>query len=150
MWKVSKVYFQSSLGITIEGFNLYSEIEAPFRWSYGYLGENALRGSSWMVPAEGVEIHAHHLVLAFLRRAIDRGEDAFAKMNASKLMLMAFTEDHVGEWMKANKHSFIDDHDELMITQLVEAAAEFFDHNGEGGPLDDPDHWIWFLPALIE
>jgi hypothetical protein len=28
-------------------------------------------------------------------------------------------------------------------TELAEAAAEEFDLNHEGGPLDDEHHWIW-------
>lgn len=33
--------------------------------------------------------------------------------------------------------------DHKTATELAEAAAAAFDVDEEGGPLDDPDHWIW-------
>ncbi len=32
-------------------------------------------------------------------------------------------------------------------TQIAEKCADLFNVNFEGGPLDDPDHWIWELAA---
>jgi hypothetical protein len=37
---------------------------------------------------------------------------------------------------------------EIDLTGLAEAAAAAFGIDDEGGPLDDPDHWIW--EAAIE
>ena len=37
---------------------------------------------------------------------------------------------------------------EINLTGLAEAAAAAFGIDDEGGPLDDPDHWIW--EAAIE
>lgn len=54
----------------------------------------------------------------------------------------------VRRWMRVN----LDDHrdritGEVNLTSLAEAAAGAWDQDHEGGPLDDPDHWVWELAA---
>ncbi len=60
-----------------------------------------------------------------------------------------FTEASARAWMNAQLASggFIDACGEVEVTQLAEACAEAFDVADEGGPLDDPDHWIWDAAA---
>lgn len=38
---------------------------------------------------------------------------------------------------------------EVNHTSLAEACAEAFDVADEGGPLDDPDHWIWEVAVEV-
>lgn len=54
----------------------------------------------------------------------------------------------VESWMRRN----MEDHrdgccGDVNMTTLAEAAAEHFGANDIGGPLDDPDHWIWEVAA---
>lgn len=55
----------------------------------------------------------------------------------------------VTAWMRAHLEEHRDPRTyEVNLTSLAEAAADAFDVADEGGPLDDPDHWIW--DAAIE
>lgn len=57
---------------------------------------------------------------------------------------MTFNEDSVRRWMRSNAEDHRDALTrEVNATSLAEAAAGAFDVDHVGGPLDDPDHWIW-------
>ena len=43
-----------------------------------------------------------------------------------------------------------DENGEINHTSLAEAIAAQFNENDEGGPLDDPDHWIWEVALEVE
>lgn len=66
--------------------------------------------------------------------------------------LDTFNRNAVRSWMRVNKSEHVDPRTgELNATQLAESAAQAFDQNHTGGPLDDPDHWIWELAiAFVE
>ncbi len=52
-------------------------------------------------------------------------------------------------WMKNNAEDYRDDYtQELNLTRIVEACCAHFGVDAIGGPLDDPDHWIWELPII--
>lgn len=56
----------------------------------------------------------------------------------------AFSEAAAGRWMREHADDYLEDGtDEPQPTQLAEACAAAFGVDGVGGPLDDPDHWIW-------
>ena len=58
--------------------------------------------------------------------------------------LDTFDRNAVRSWMRVNKRDFADPRTgEINATTLAEAAADAFEQNHVGGPLDDPDHWIW-------
>ena len=46
-------------------------------------------------------------------------------------------------------HLDVDGVDPHNATQMAEDAAEAFGMDDEGGPLDDPNHWIWDLAIEI-
>jgi hypothetical protein len=48
------------------------------------------------------------------------------------------------DWMLNNAS----DHEDN-ATSLAESAAAHFEINEVGGPLDDPDHWIWDLAIEV-
>jgi hypothetical protein len=48
-------------------------------------------------------------------------------------------------WMVQRAEDHRDGCGEVNLTSLAEACADAFDDAEEGGPLDDPDHWIWDL-----
>ena len=52
---------------------------------------------------------------------------------------MELTKKNVRKWMRSNAEEY------GTSTELAEAAAEEFDANHIGGPLDDDTHWIWEL-----
>lgn len=63
---------------------------------------------------------------------------------------MDFNKDNVRRWMRRNIADHRDPHTgEVNATTLAESAADAFDANGLGGPLDDPDHWIWDLAITV-
>jgi len=63
---------------------------------------------------------------------------------------MNFNKKEVLDWMKHNKHYYVDPKtNELNFTTIVEAAADAFDEDYENGPLDDGSHWIWECPLDI-
>lgn len=39
---------------------------------------------------------------------------------------------------------------EVDFTRLAESAANAWDQDHEGGPLDDPDHWVWEVAAEFD
>lgn len=135
-WRIDRVLFIQSVGIRVEGFNFYGN--EPFGWSFGHLGEYALQGSSYFV-AEDAKVECNISVLRCLRRHAD-GKHEDARKTAISLLHRAFTEDHVKLWMKHHQENQDD------LTQIVEEAARYFEQDHEGGPLDQPDHWIWFTP----
>lgn len=50
------------------------------------------------------------------------------------------------KWMNENVRDSMDpETGEVNCTHLAESCCDHFDANNEGGPLDDPDHWIWDL-----
>lgn len=50
----------------------------------------------------------------------------------------------VTAWMRRNREDFrVARTGELNLTAMAETAAAEWDQDDEGGPLDDPDHWIW-------
>lgn len=137
-WKIERVSFEKSVGIILEGFNSYQNDR--FRWSFGYAGEYAL-GSSTYVVSETAEVQVNLVVLKFLQRHFN-GKDEVSRELARSLLHRSFTEEHVRLWMSANQTNTYD------LTQIVEEAARYFDQDHEGGPLDQPDHWIWFTPKV--
>jgi hypothetical protein len=53
-------------------------------------------------------------------------------------------------WIRSNANNFRDPQTgEVNYTQLAEECAANFDADNEGGPLDDPDHWIWDEAAKV-
>lgn len=63
-------------------------------------------------------------------------------------MSIPFTEANVLRWMRRCAHLHEDTATgEVNITALAEAAAEAFEQNDAGGPLDDESHWIWEAAA---
>jgi hypothetical protein len=54
------------------------------------------------------------------------------------------------KWMRAHRAEFEDRKTgEIDATGMAEACASAFGEDDEGGPLDDPDHWIWELAAEL-
>lgn len=65
-------------------------------------------------------------------------------------MSAAFTEEEARRWMIANLEDHRDGRTgEVDCTGLAEACAEAYDVADEGGPLDDPDHWIWDVAVEV-
>lgn len=65
-------------------------------------------------------------------------------------MSAAFTRETAATWMLANHVAHRDPRtNEVNLTSLAEACAEAFDVADEGGPLDDPDHWIWEVAVEV-
>lgn len=61
-------------------------------------------------------------------------------------MTPPWNEAEVRRWMQANRAAHVDPQTgELNCTGLAEAAAAEWDRDHEGGPIDDPDHWVWDL-----
>lgn len=65
-------------------------------------------------------------------------------------MSAAFTRTAVEAWMLLA----LDEHRDALTgevnhTSLAEAAADAFDVADEGGPLDDPDHWVWEVAVEV-
>lgn len=48
-------------------------------------------------------------------------------------------------WMAQHAEDHRDGCGDVNLTSLAEACADAFGVADEGGPLDDPDHWIWEL-----
>lgn len=59
---------------------------------------------------------------------------------------MEFNRDNTKKWM-LTEIAFDDYSDNYRA--LAEECAAAFNVNDTGGPLDDPDHWIWDLPVEI-
>lgn len=56
----------------------------------------------------------------------------------------AFTRRNALAWMRARvSDGLYLDCGEVNMTALAEGCAVMFEQDGEGGPLDDGDHWIW-------
>lgn len=55
----------------------------------------------------------------------------------------------VKKWMRMNLETYRDSCGEVNLTALAEGAAEEFEIDGEGGPLDDPDSWIWEFAVKV-
>ena len=60
-----------------------------------------------------------------------------------------FTRAAASRWCRQNAVTYRDDCGDVNHTALAEMCAAHFDMNGVGGPLDDPDHWIWEV-ALVD
>lgn len=52
-------------------------------------------------------------------------------------------------WMRSNLDTYRDECGDVNLTALAEGAAAEFEINDEGGPLDDPDSWIWDLAVKV-
>ena len=64
--------------------------------------------------------------------------------------LVFMSEKTARTWMERNVADYVDNMTgEVSCTQLAEACCQHFDTNHEGGPLDDPDHWVWDLAAQV-
>lgn len=62
----------------------------------------------------------------------------------------SFNKGNVKLWMRNNYSEHVDDTTgEVNLTSICEAAADYFEEDNEGGPLDDPDHWIWECPIEL-
>lgn len=61
-------------------------------------------------------------------------------------MSVQFTETIARHWMirtlQSDERTYLDC-DEILRAKLAEDCAHAFEVDDEGGPLDDPDHWIW-------
>jgi hypothetical protein len=55
----------------------------------------------------------------------------------------------VKKWMRENRETYRDECGDVNLTALVEGAAEEFEIDHEGGPLDDLDSWIWDLAVKV-
>lgn len=65
-------------------------------------------------------------------------------------MSAEFTRETAATWMLENHVAHRDPRTlEVDCTGLAEACAEAFDMADEGGPLDDPDHWIWEVAVEV-
>lgn len=54
----------------------------------------------------------------------------------------------VRSFMILDRENHIDNQTgEVNLTSLAESAAIHFNQDHLGGPLDDPDHWIWEIAA---
>lgn len=65
-------------------------------------------------------------------------------------MVPPWNKPEVLRWMQANADDYRDRiTGEVNLTALAEAAANHWCQDYEGGPLDDPDHWVWELAAKV-
>lgn len=65
-------------------------------------------------------------------------------------MSAEFTREAAAAWMRRSLDEHRDGRTlEVDCTGLAEACAEAFDMADEGGPLDDPDHWIWEVAVEV-
>jgi hypothetical protein len=62
----------------------------------------------------------------------------------------AFNRTAARKFMRSIAEEHRDENGEINHTSLAEAIAARFDADGEGGPLDDPDHWIWEVALEVE
>jgi hypothetical protein len=54
------------------------------------------------------------------------------------------------KWMRSMVETYQDRvTGEVNLTEIVEGCAGAFGVDGIGGPLDDPDHWIWEVAVEV-
>jgi len=71
--------------------------------------------------------------------------------NLSTSGVAPWSKDAVRRWMRGNLDAYRDRFTgEVDFTRLAESAANAWDQDHEGGPLDDPDHWVWEVAAEFD
>lgn len=99
---------------------------------------------SWS-PAQGFGKQAGGIAASLCKKGLAEvdgldGDEACIRLTEEGLKVV------VRRWMSAHAEDYRDGATgELNPTGLAEGAAAELCLNDEGGPLDDPDHWIWEL-----